>query len=269
MFRKFAKFFGAPDRVRFLLVVLLPLFLYSCSAPGKAVAPSVDRRPPLEQAVGPGEVAAMFTGSWQSRSDDRSGMAILGGSIAYDMVTTEREEGRPVARKRLSAGPLFIAGSSERRALARGVEESRSHWFFPFYRYVVKDGKKTLYPLFFIPIPMGSEENTFAQFDSPEPTVAEDSPWANEILEDTVSPPEVVRSPQEDAASIPEGVWSQGSPEVLNTAGTYKVVKGDTLYSLARRFYSDQGRWRSIHQANMSTIPNPNRLPVGVELVLP
>ena len=267
MFTNSGILIGGSDRVRFLFLILLPLLLVSCSAPGKTVA-GTDRRPPIEQAVGPGEVSAMLTGSWQSRNDDRSGMAILGGAIAYDMVTTERVEGRPVARKRLSAGPLFIAGRSERRALESGVEESRSHWLFPFYRYVVKGGKKTLYPLFFIPIPLGQEERTFTEPSYADLSPGDDPPWG-EVTTDVDPEVEVVRSSEIAPERIPEGIWSQESPDPVSPGQTYRVSKGDTLYSLARRFYSDQRRWRSIHQANLRAIPDPDVLPVGIELVLP
>lgn len=50
---------------------------------------------------------------------------------------------------------------------------------------------------------------------------------------------------------------------------TYTVRKGDTLYSLARRFYNDERRWRDIWQANRDKLPDPNRLAVGMTLVLP
>lgn len=50
---------------------------------------------------------------------------------------------------------------------------------------------------------------------------------------------------------------------------TYTVRKGDTLYALARRFYNDERRWRDIWQANRDKLPDPNRLAVGMTLVIP
>jgi nucleoid-associated protein YgaU len=58
--------------------------------------------------------------------------------------------------------------------------------------------------------------------------------------------------------------------EVLAPSGsrTYVVQKGDTLSSIARKFYGDQKRWKDIHQANRQ-LTNPNKLPVGAKLIIP
>ncbi len=50
---------------------------------------------------------------------------------------------------------------------------------------------------------------------------------------------------------------------------THVVSKGDTLYSLARRYYNDQRRWRDIYEANRSSLPDPNMIRVGQTLVIP
>lgn len=47
----------------------------------------------------------------------------------------------------------------------------------------------------------------------------------------------------------------------------YRVRKGDTLGRIAKRFYGDAGRFTLIVAAN--TLPNPDRLTVGQELVIP
>ena len=59
--------------------------------------------------------------------------------------------------------------------------------------------------------------------------------------------------------------------EILTPAGarTYVVQKGDTLYGLARQFYSDQSRWRDIWEANRNRVPDKNVLPVGTRLIIP
>lgn len=61
------------------------------------------------------------------------------------------------------------------------------------------------------------------------------------------------------------------SDEVLTPVGgeVYVVQKGDTLYRLARRFYNDQSRWREIWEANKTRLPDPNKLPVGMKLIIP
>ena len=49
----------------------------------------------------------------------------------------------------------------------------------------------------------------------------------------------------------------------------YTIGKGDTLFALARRFYSDERKWRDIWNANRDKIPNKDLLPIGMEIVLP
>ena len=50
---------------------------------------------------------------------------------------------------------------------------------------------------------------------------------------------------------------------------THVVQKGDTLYSLARKYYSDQSKWKAIWEANKGSIPNKDKLTVGTTLVIP
>ena len=59
--------------------------------------------------------------------------------------------------------------------------------------------------------------------------------------------------------------------EILAPTGgqTYQVQKGDTLYKLARRFYNDQSEWKTIWDANRARLGNPDRLRVGMKLIIP
>lgn len=51
---------------------------------------------------------------------------------------------------------------------------------------------------------------------------------------------------------------------------THTVKKGDTIYSLARLYYSgDVHRWHAIYDANRDKIANPDQLKVGQVLVIP
>ncbi len=59
--------------------------------------------------------------------------------------------------------------------------------------------------------------------------------------------------------------------EPLSPAGgqVYTVQKGDSLYELARRFYNDQSRWREIWEANKNRLADPDKLQVGMKLIIP
>lgn len=50
---------------------------------------------------------------------------------------------------------------------------------------------------------------------------------------------------------------------------TYTVVKGDTLASVARRFYDDAQRWKDIADANHNALNGSVNLQVGQVLVIP
>lgn len=49
----------------------------------------------------------------------------------------------------------------------------------------------------------------------------------------------------------------------------HTVAKGDTLFSLAQRYYSNRSRWRDIYNANRDVLPNENSLQIGMELRIP
>lgn len=50
---------------------------------------------------------------------------------------------------------------------------------------------------------------------------------------------------------------------------TYTIEKGDTLSSVAQRFYGKARFWRQIHEANRDTIDNPDRIFPGQTIKLP
>jgi len=52
-------------------------------------------------------------------------------------------------------------------------------------------------------------------------------------------------------------------------ARTYVIKRGDTLASIARKFYNSSARWKEIRDANAKTIDNPENLKVGETLVIP
>ncbi len=57
--------------------------------------------------------------------------------------------------------------------------------------------------------------------------------------------------------------------EVFTTTGTHIVRHGDTLFSIARRYYGDTAMWDKIYDANEDTIVHKRLLEVGQTLVIP
>jgi tetratricopeptide (TPR) repeat protein len=55
----------------------------------------------------------------------------------------------------------------------------------------------------------------------------------------------------------------------VTRTGTYTVKRGDTLSSIAERFYGDRGAWTMIYRANKSAIPDKDRLLTGTVLTIP
>lgn len=49
---------------------------------------------------------------------------------------------------------------------------------------------------------------------------------------------------------------------------TYKVVSGDTLSKIAKRFYGDAGSYPRIFEANRDKLSDPDKIQVGQELKL-
>jgi LysM repeat protein len=58
-------------------------------------------------------------------------------------------------------------------------------------------------------------------------------------------------------------------PDAQPVTRTYTVQPGDTLSSIAERYYNNPADWQWIFDANESTISNPNSIYVGQELTIP
>ena len=71
----------------------------------------------------------------------------------------------------------------------------------------------------------------------------------------------------------PTRVETTYEPETTLVSSTgpryHTVVKSDTLYALARMYYGDHHKWKSIYEANRSAIGDPNRIRIGQRLVIP
>ena len=66
-----------------------------------------------------------------------------------------------------------------------------------------------------------------------------------------------------DVVSLPSEVYKIEKPFV------YQLAPGDNLHWLAAKFYGDARQWTRIYEANKGLIRNPNRLQVGLKLLIP
>ena len=72
----------------------------------------------------------------------------------------------------------------------------------------------------------------------------------------------------------PGAVPSPGaSPSPARASGpeqTYTIESGDTLATIAQKFYGDSSQWRKIYDANRAAIgDNPDAVKVGTQLRIP
>jgi nucleoid-associated protein YgaU len=58
-------------------------------------------------------------------------------------------------------------------------------------------------------------------------------------------------------------------PVKSSESRTYVVKPGDTLFSIARKFYKSSGRWKEIRDANKDKIDKPGKLKPGQTLTIP
>ncbi len=70
-------------------------------------------------------------------------------------------------------------------------------------------------------------------------------------------------------ATAPETETTLIAGEDATGVRTHTVQKGDTLYKLARTYYTDQSKWRDIWKANRGRLSDANKLEVGQTLVIP
>src|SRR6266542_3083195 len=103
---------------------------------------------------------------------------------------------------------------------------------------------------------------------TPTPTVpAANAPAAGPAASPSPSPigTATVISP---AASPSPG--ASPSPSPAAGGEPYTVADGDTLASIANKFYGDESQWRKIYDANRQVIgDNPDNVKVGTKLTIP
>jgi len=108
-----------------------------------------------------------------------------------------------------------------------------------------------------------ADTQSASAYDYPSPTLYE--PAAQPAPDYSASA--MASAPYESYPGAASPVGDGGA--YVGGGRTHVVSKGDTLYSLARRYYNDQRRWRDIYEANRSSIADPNMIRVGQTLVIP
>lgn len=84
---------------------------------------------------------------------------------------------------------------------------------------------------------------------------------------------EVFELSQEDGSELHKVVVAiTFGPALINPYrgfAQYTVVSGDSLSSIARKYYNDAAKWPVIYEANRSEIQNPDRIFAGQVLRIP
>jgi nucleoid-associated protein YgaU len=86
------------------------------------------------------------------------------------------------------------------------------------------------------------------------------------------SVPTLLRPPLRTASALPSVSPLRLSPSPSAGASegqTYTVQSGDTLSSIASRFYHDASAWRPIFEANRDRLNGPESLRTGMVLRIP
>ena len=81
--------------------------------------------------------------------------------------------------------------------------------------------------------------------------------------------PEPAPAEPEPAPVEPEPAPVEPEPAPAPVGQTYTVKAGDTLWSIAKRFYGSGFKWGDIYNANYDVIKNPRMIYVGQVLLIP
>lgn len=79
-------------------------------------------------------------------------------------------------------------------------------------------------------------------------------------------PPTIARPPLAASSVSPS---PSPSPSPFAEGRIYTVQAGDTLSSLAVRFYGDATQWQRIYEANRDQLTSPEGLRVGMRIRIP
>jgi nucleoid-associated protein YgaU len=79
----------------------------------------------------------------------------------------------------------------------------------------------------------------------------------------------IIPDVKETPALVPGLTPEPSGPRTASVGKTHTVAKGDTLYSIAKKYYNDGTKADKIFQANKGKLSSPDRLQVGMVLTIP
>ena len=95
-------------------------------------------------------------------------------------------------------------------------------------------------------------------------------PPANEGAPMIIEENDTIIEEPADAPVIDEPA-AEANIETAETAEfqSYTVQKGDTLWSISRKFYGSGKKWRDIFEANQDVLTAPDKVRAGLEIKIP
>ena len=98
----------------------------------------------------------------------------------------------------------------------------------------------------------------------PEPAADESPVTSAPVPAAEAEPPPLVKAAPLSAPTRPGAVKPAAAP-----GRTHTVAHGDTLFSLAQKYYGSRSKWRDIYAANRDVLPSENALKPGMQLKIP
>lgn len=103
---------------------------------------------------------------------------------------------------------------------------------------------------------------------SPAETSPEPAPDESPVTYAPIPTAPVVEQPVVQAAPTAKPTRPGAKPTATN-GRTHTVAKGDTLFSIAQRYYGNRAKWRDVYAANRDVMPNETSLRPGMQLKIP
>lgn len=124
-------------------------------------------------------------------------------------------------------------------------------------------------PSLLAPPPMsGLPSSTPNNFPAPAAVAA--APAPNYEMPRTDSTPSLAMPSYGYApAPLMSSAPAPGPMQPMGSGLRHRIVDGDTLNTIARRYYGDEQRARELFEANRGVLRDPELLPIGTELLIP